>query len=289
MSDVTTMKTGSKSFYLASLFFSDELRAGASNLYEWCRYCDDAVDVHGIDVKELELSTKAVWENKNVVGPFKSLQEIVFKHNIPKEYPLDLLQGMRLDTEKRRFNTLHELELYCYYVASTVGLMMCHMMGLLREAALNEAVALGKAMQMTNIARDVKEDFENDRIYLPLEWIAEKGIGPANLLEDREKLFTVVKKLIEESEKLYLEGRRGIKDLPFSAAVAVCLASLYYREIGRVILRTGPDALDKRVVVPVWKKIILTVQGLLEMIFTIPGRVMARKTKTKIVRVWRPV
>ena len=135
MSQVEVMRKGSKSFYLATLFFPREKREYIFSLYSWCRYCDDAIDIERMEIKELERRTKEVWESGVTVGegPFQSLQKVVSAYQIPKEYPLDLLKGMELDTLGTRFQTLKDLEGYCYYVAGTVGLMMCHVMELFRE------------------------------------------------------------------------------------------------------------------------------------------------------------
>lgn len=291
MSEMEVFRKGSKTFSLAASFFSPPLRMGAAQVYYWCRHCDDVIDEKKGDYKDLVTDTEAVWDpsQNDLTPPFTALRNAATKFHIPKVYATDLLEGMRMDEEGEEYKTLKDLEKYCYHVASTVGLMMCHVMGLYEEKALKEAASLGVAMQLTNIARDVKDDYNIGRIYLPKNWLEESSIDSNDLLsgEQRDKLFNLVKRLINRSEELYLEGSKGIIHLPLKAALAVTMAMLFYREIGRMILHKGESSLDSRTVVPQFRKIILIFVGLGLILKDLPKRIFANRDLVKIESVWR--
>src|SRR5574341_1035324 len=180
------MTKGSKSFSLAAKLFDPTTRDAAVFLYGWCRYCDDQVDEVGksADRADLEVRLKRLKEKTASAFTFEpqteavfiALQHIVHRYGIPSHYALELIEGMAMDVRGVRYANLRELLLYCYRVAGTVGLMMSHVMGLRDESALRNAAALGIAMQLTNIARDIVEDAAVGRIYLPLTWLDEAKI-----------------------------------------------------------------------------------------------------------------
>jgi phytoene synthase len=289
--ELIVFRAKAKTFSLAARFFSDDLHEGASQVYYWCRYVDDFIDESKGNPQELYSKTREIWEKPEAVreGPYLALKSVASKYNIPRDYALDLITGMEMDSEGSRYKTIQDLEIYCYHVASTVGLMMCHVMGLFDAKALEQAAALGKAMQMTNIARDVREDFAMGRIYLPEMWLKEEGISSADLWEEqnRAKLFKVTVRLINESEKHYRQGMSGIIHLPFRAAVAVTMASLMYREIGRMIISKGETALESRMVVPAFTKFVLGIEALWEVFISLPQRLQFKKL-VNIDVVWRP-
>lgn len=288
------MSKGSKSFSFASLFFSKEEHIAAAKIYSWCRHCDDLADEgdltkNGCDI--LRVKTLEAWTQDKLDPPFSYLQEVVSEYKIPSDYALDLIQGMENDVEGKRYETLNALREYCYFVAGTVGLIMSHVMGVFRASALDKAVELGIAMQLTNICRDVKEDFSIGRIYLPLEYLKEENIDPANLmnLEYRENLFRVVKRVIKHSEESYKKGQKGIIDLPLRAAFVITLAYRVYREINHEILRKGVVSLDSRTVVPTYIKVIHVFSSLAEVMLSIPKRVFRNQEVVRALPVWRGV
>lgn len=275
---VKSIQNGSRSFALAGQFFPREKWIAACQIYHWCRYCDDVIDRGDRDIKFLRNQTHLVLSIKGTssIPAFRSLQEVFAKYHIPKIYADELLNGMDMDIQQTRYRTLRDLELYCYRVASTVGLMMCYVMGISDKKALKHAADLGMAMQLTNICRDVKEDFEMNRDYFPLEW------------KERTK-FENVKELLSRAENHYDSGLAGLSYLPLRSAFVIMLAAFFYREIGRKILRTGPDALKKRVVVSGTEKFFLVIEAIFQVLLMIPGRIIRRHKEIEIVEVWRPV
>jgi phytoene synthase len=165
-----------KSFYFSSFLLPKEKRAAAYAVYTFCRYADNIVDSATLSTpqnirgkfNELNLFLDEIYGNPSGLTIDRSaFAQTVLKYNIPRKYFNDLIEGVCMDTELKRYNTFAELENYCYKVASVVGLIMTEIFGYSHKAALPYAVYLGKAMQLTNILRDIKEDYQMGRIYLP--------------------------------------------------------------------------------------------------------------------------
>ncbi len=165
-----------KSFYFSSFLLPKEKRAAAYAVYTFCRYADNIVDscistsVENIRSKfsELQNFLDEIYNNPaSTIFKKSAFADTVVKYNISKKYFVDLIEGVCMDTEHSRYNTFAELENYCYKVASVVGLIMTEIFGYSHKAALPYAVYLGKAMQLTNILRDIKEDYQMNRIYIP--------------------------------------------------------------------------------------------------------------------------
>jgi 15-cis-phytoene synthase len=287
---VSTMVKGSKTFSLAARFFEKEQFLSAAKIYSWCRYCDDAIDESPATLHTLrEISDKTF---NPVSGPeFAGFQAIRAQYQIPEFYPRELLAGMEMDLNKNYYTNFDELKLYCFRVAGTVGLMMSHVMGLFDERALSHAAKLGMAMQLSNIARDVKEDYQRGRIYLPQEWLSLAGINPGELLQpsQKNKLRMVVKRLLGEAEILYQEGSEGVIYLPFRSAIAVTMARNLYREIGREVLRRHNDFPHKRIVISSGRKMVLSFLALMEVMLSLPRRIFHPDKPVTIQTVWRPV
>ncbi len=177
--DADVIQHHSRSFSLAAKLLPSRLRSDVEKLYAWCRWCDDAVDeaanlneakerlallrkdVHRIYSGEATLHAASCW-----------LASVVKTHEIPQHLPLDLLSGMEADLDTPVLQTVDELLLYCYQAAGTVGLMMSRIMGVTDRRALSKAKALGMAMQLTNIARDIDEDWQAGRRYVPKQWLS---------------------------------------------------------------------------------------------------------------------
>ena len=266
------IQVGSKSFAFASAIFSRAQRESCWKLYSWCRRADDAVDEASsraearVALTELETKTRTAFRGEcspEMGHPWLGLQDIVRRYGLPERAALDLLRGFAFDVgenpAKLQILDRDSLLDYCYCVAGTVGLLMCPIMGVRDPVAARSAIALGSAMQLTNIARDVKEDFHRGRVYLPLTWLSESGIQPLELLEqeNRATVFKVVKDVLELAEDLYASGAEGMHFLPWRAAWAVQVAAYIYRDIGRAIIRRGAQTDFDRVIVGRGRKFVL--------------------------------
>jgi phytoene synthase len=293
------IRKGSKSFSLAARLFDSDTRDAAFFLYGWCRYCDDQVDDAGKTenqeeltkrVKALKEDTAAAFSFAQQREPvFVALQYIVHRYGIPAHYALELIEGMAMDARGTRYGTLKELLLYCYRVAGTVGLMMSHVMGLRDESALKHAADLGIAMQLTNIARDITEDAGMGRIYLPLSWLQEAQIPPAEITasQHREKLAMLSLRLLREADGYYRSGDAGLWHLSFRSACAVSAARQVYSEIGSLLLMQGARAWDQRTYVKGSLKIWVVTRGVLCLLRSVPRRLWRPWSPAPLRVVWK--
>jgi len=184
-----TAKSGS-SFYYSFLFLPENRRRAITALYAFCREVDDIVD---------ECTDKSVaraklnWWREEIQTTFhpqgipnhpvcRALKEIIKEFSLSMEHFLEIIDGMEMDLEKVRYETFSDLGLYCYRVASVVGLMAAEIFGYKNRDTLKYAHNLGMAFQLTNILRDIKEDAERGRIYLPLDELERFGVSEKDIL-----------------------------------------------------------------------------------------------------------
>jgi phytoene synthase len=288
------MAKGSLSFSLASRLLGRREREAILMLYAWCRHCDDATDEPGADkvavVRELREKTAAALAGTPSEEPvFRGLTALARRVAIPTVYFDELLLGMEMDATRSRYETLSELELYCYRVAGVVGLMYCHIVGVSNEAALSHAAALGTAMQLTNIARDVRDDAALGRIYLPLSWLREAGLDEADFLDPsrREALAGVVARLLDAAALRYESGDAGLLYLPPAAACAAAAARHVYAEIGALVRMRGQAAWDRRAIVPGRRKLLLAARGVVAILRSAPRRLWQPWRPVELTHIWR--
>ncbi len=261
-----SIAAGSKSFALASKLFAPKERDLATLLYAWCRHCDDVVDGQAggqgsVDragtpaerLARLDADTRAALAGKPPPEmPFQALAAVVAATRIPERYPLDLIEGFRIDVEERQFVTFDDTLTYCYHVAGCVGVMMAIVMGVRPDdrETLDRASDLGIAFQLNNIARDVIEDAMNTRRYIPDEWLASVRLEPRSFAfpANRRQLSRLVARLVNAAEDYEASARYGTAALPARAAWAVLAAAKIYGDIGRRVRDGGEAALDGRTV-----------------------------------------
>ena len=262
---------GSKSFAAAAKLFDDRTRDQAYMLYAWCRHCDDEIDGQILGfrdaaaatgdprarLEQLYEKTYAAMRGQPTDDPvFEAFQRVIADGQIPEHHPIELLEGFVMDVEGREYHDLKDTLLYCYHVAGVVGVMMSMVMGARDPETLNRASDLGIAFQLTNISRDVIEDAEAGRIYLPLNWLKEAGVPPENLTapEHREAVASVVNRLLDEAERYYASSTYGLCKLGFRSAWAIAAARGVYRDIGRLVSKRGAQAWDDRAIVSTRRK-----------------------------------
>lgn len=287
-----SIKKGSKSFALASRVLPPELRDDASMLYAWCRYCDDVIDGqdmgHGqiADYKdgqgerlaELTRLTHASLAGEPTDNPiFAGLARVFNAHNIPHIHADELLRGFQMDADDRIYKTVDDILDYSYHVAGVVGVMMGYIMGVRNDATLDRASDLGLAFQLTNIARDVVDDAEAGRVFVPQDLLLAAGapIDAASLAQ--AKHWPVAHKAacaqLVIAETYYASAKVGVKALPFRCAWAISAALMVYREIGETLRLRGPEAWEQRVSASTGRKLWLALTAL--------GPTLGRK-RTKI-------
>lgn len=271
------IQNGSKSFRAASRLFDRTTRERAWLLYCWCRHCDDVCDGqtygfrNGIrgNVAILRGKTRrAVTDEAMAELPFRALSLLLSECPIPERFLEDHLSGFALDESGWQPVTEEDLAVYCYYVAGAVGCMMAVLMGVPAddEETLERAADLGIAFQLSNIARDVREDLEAGRCYLPLDWMSEFGVTRETLFApgNEAALTAIVKRLIDSVEVYEESARRGVEKLPFRSRLAVLSALRIYGAIGRRVGRLGCAAWEQRVTVGKMQKLAYVVPSFAE-------------------------
>jgi phytoene synthase len=245
-----------RTFALAARLLPRASRDRAAALYAYCRYVDDAID--GAARCDQHLALTELWQELDAIyarRPVRRCDQRAFQAlirvcQIPVAYPRALVAGMAMDVEHTEYETLHDLLLYCHRVAGVVGLMMCHVFGVTRDAALMPAAQLGIAMQLTNICRDVAEDLALGRLYLPRALLRAHGVLPpprhdqgveAAAWLSQVGLRQVMTTLLDEADRYYRAGEQGIVALPFRAGLAVRAAGVLYAGIGDELRRRDTD------------------------------------------------
>ncbi len=255
-------KDHSRTFMMASGLLPRDKRRGARALYAFCRVCDNLVDAPqaGSDPRE------ALENWRNQVLHVQSISDdpvavawadTRIRYQIPWRYAEQLIAGVAQDVEKHRYQTFDELAEYCYGVASTVGLMAMHIIGFQDSFAIPYAVKLGVALQLTNILRDVGEDWRNGRIYLPQDDLArfdlrEEDIA-AGVVDDRWRALMQFQ--IERTRQLFDEALPGVALLDKDGRFAITAAAQLYRHILDDIEAHDYDVFQRRAHVTTWGKL----------------------------------
>ncbi|MDZ7637143.1 MAG: phytoene/squalene synthase family protein [Bryobacterales bacterium] len=261
---------GSKSFYFATRFFPPDLARAAHAVYWFCRHTDDLVDeapstaVGAIQLANWERALNVAWESGSSEEPIlRVFIETARRYNIPREYPFDLIEGMRMDLNGTQYADFASLRVFCYRVASVVGLMMCHVIGF-RNPAPRHAIDLGIAMQLTNILRDVGEDLRLGRVYLPAEDLARFGYSVEDLKAGciDERFRALMRFEIARAEEHYRRAEPGIAMLNPEGRFAVRVAADVYRGILKEIVQNGFDVFGRRAVVPSSRKYWITARSM---------------------------
>ena len=254
----------SKTFYLSSLFLSPVQRRAVWAVYAFCRTADDIVD--RIAPARERLDAIGAWERKLIAAYdgrttdpiFVAFADAARRFSIPIEPALDLLRGARMDVTIRRYETYDDVREYCYLVASTVGLLVLPILGTLSARAAGYGVALGRAMQMTNILRDVGEDARMGRIYLPGEDLRRFGCAESAILAGTvDGAFVELMRFqIERVRGMYREAEAGIALLAPRSRYTVRLALSLYRDILERVEANGYDVFSRRAHVPLRRKMV---------------------------------
>jgi phytoene synthase len=307
------LRHGSKTFALATLFFPRDIQESVYDLYAWCRKCDDITDGSLLGMNQtpkdlapnrvellkkwtdLALDSGAATDSLAIttlefLGPeFLGLRKVFQKYQIPAVYAQDLLSGLSQDVCGESFQTLDHLILYCYRVAGTVGLMMCHIMGIKDPGALGDAVQLGIALQLTNIVRDIADDFRVGRVYMPRDWLNQQKIPISALMDPQyaQERLRLMENLVQEADRRYAVGMAGLVDLSWRSALAVAIAASLYRAIGKSVLKMGVDAGMQRCVLSPIQKVAAVVRGLFFCLKTLPQRILHPRKKIEIQVIWR--
>jgi phytoene synthase len=263
------IRTGSRSFFLASLLLPEAVREAAYALYGFCRLSDDAVDVEGGQsdaVARLRGRLDRLYACDPAPEPTdRALADAVSAFAIPRVLMDSLLEGLEWDVSGRTYETLSDVHDYAARVAGSVGAMMAALMGARSPDLVARACDLGVAMQLTNIARDVGEDARIGRLYLPRVWLREAGVDPDAWLAApvyRPEIGIVVARLLSHADGLYRRADTGIANLDPAFRAAIFAARRLYAEIGVQLAARGRDSVSRRTSVSLGRKAWLVAQAI---------------------------
>ena len=251
-------KREAKNFYFAFLTLPPEQRKGICVAYTFCRYCDDSVDAEGTAdekltrISRLRHMLSETYDGRPAESLFVGLADVAKTYRIPQEYFQEVLNGVESDLVKTRYADFEELRQYCYQVASVVGLICIQIFGYNGgETARRHATDLGLAMQLTNICRDVREDWEFGRVYLPQDEMRRFGVTEADLEAGRvtDSFGNLLQFQIDRAREYFVNGRGLLSYLPKrSRACPVALGLIYGGVLDR-IERAGYNVFDQRITV----------------------------------------
>ncbi len=250
----------SKSFYLSTALLPPAKRRAIRALYAFCRTSDDIVDQAAAGTAPHAL---AHWVNfvHHRATPHDNAvliawHDTVAHYNIPQELIDELLAGIAMDLTVTRYATFNDLWLYCYRVASVVGLISMQIIGHV-DAGVDYAVKLGVALQLTNILRDVGEDAARGRIYIPQEDLVAFGVTEDEIFTHHRspRFKSLMRFQSARAHALYEESWPGIGLLNPDSSLAIAAAATIYRGILDSIHQFDYDVFSKRAFVPFWRKI----------------------------------
>ena len=282
-----TIAQGSKSFRFASQLFDERTREHSWLLYAWCRACDDITDGqtlgHDAEVTDDPLDRIAFLEEKTSaallgedtgLASFEALGVVVAECGIDPSLTDDHLAGFSRDAVGWQPRNEDDLLSYCYQVAGAVGVMMAQVMGVDPDDrdTLDRAADLGIAFQLANIARDVIEDADIGRCYLPTQWLKAVGLEGEDITHPihRPSLARLTKRLADLADMYRASARVGAARLPFRSRWAVNSAARIYGRVAEKARKLGENAWDQRIVVPKGEKARLVALAFLDSIKAAP-------------------
>ena len=264
-----------KTFYFASHVLPPQKRSDAYAVYAFCRHVDDKIDLAPDEAARtkaltlLRLFLDAAYADfvkwhKDSPPWREAFVETIRRRAIPKNYFEDLIAGVEMDLGRVRIKDWPELDTYCYHVASVVGLIMVHVMTEPAPELLRPARDLGTAMQLTNILRDIGEDWQRDRVYLPADELERYHLCEEDLANQRsDELFAAMMRAqIDRAREYYRAAEPGILKLPNDGSrYCARLMSTVYGAILDEIERANYRVFDRRVSVSMPRKVWLAARA----------------------------
>ena len=242
------------SFYYSFLFLPPERRRAITALYAFCREVDDVVD----ECSDAQVAAgKLAWWRAELDGLYagrpqhpvtKALQAVLPQFALPQEQLLEIIDGMEMDLQLTRYLDFKALSLYCYRVASVVGLLAAEIFGHTDRRTLKYAHDLGMAFQLTNIIRDVGEDARRGRVYLPLDELKRFEVPVADILNARhsENFRRLMEFQIERAEGYYAQAMSQLPEADRKAQRPGLVMAAIYRTLLDEIKRDGCQVLNQR-------------------------------------------
>jgi phytoene synthase len=261
-------RSRAKNFYYSFVLLSSQQRKAMCAIYAFMRYCDDLSDEPGASRTAVER-----WQadmEEALLGRFSdhpvwpAFHHTVRRFGIPHEYFRQMIAGISSDLQPRTLQTFEELYQYCYQVASVVGLTIIHIFGFDTRSALPLAEKCGVAFQLTNILRDIREDAERGRIYLPADDLERFEVSAEDLRAGkRTPQFLALMQFEAARARSYYEESRPLLDLvhPRSRSSLWALISIYSNLLDRIV-ETNYDVFTRRVRLSLFEKSWIVVRAL---------------------------
>lgn len=221
-----------KTFSFASRFFDKKTRSRIETMYEFFRWADDLAEHCDFESKAKLHSTQNLWAGSKNDSRWERVQRLFHEIKVDESIINVFFDCMLQDQDAVRLRSHRDLIRYCYGAAATVGLCLAKTFEVRDSRAYAFAIDLGVAMQLTNIVRDIDEDYENDKIYLPE--LCERS--PSELTD--QELINLKSKYIKIADRYYESAQNGFRFLDFRAQFCVGLAAKLYRQIGHYSLRS---------------------------------------------------
>ncbi len=257
-------KKSKSSFYYAFNLLPNDKRDAMNTVYAFCRQTDDIVD-EGTEPDEIKFEKLRKWRielEKSLKGHsdymlLNKLGKTISQFNIPLDPFFELVKGMEMDLQKKRYLTFEDLSIYCYRVASTVGLMCIEIFGYKNPSTKDFAVNLGIALQLTNILRDIKKDSQNGRIYLPMEDLNKFHYSEQELLHATyNSNFADMMEFQVRRAQEYFDKATLSLDLDDKAAMfaARAMQHIYYKILEKIVA-ADYDVYEKNIKVSKFEKV----------------------------------
>lgn len=259
-------KESRSSFYYAFNLLPQDKRDAMNDIYAFCRYTDDIVDnlnepdeVKFENLRKWRIELEKALQFRSSFPLLNKVSKSIQKFNIPLEPFFDLIRGMEMDLQHKRYFSFNDLQTYCYRVASTVGLMCIEIFGYKNQCVKNYAVNLGMALQLTNILRDVKTDAENGRIYLPKEDMDRFNYSEKELLENvyNDNFVLLMRYEAEKAKKYFEEADKNLRfeDKP-SLYAARAMQHIYFKLLTKLEAKNF-NVFEKKIKVSKFDKVFL--------------------------------
>ncbi len=266
-------KESHSSFLTAFIFLKKEKREALTALYAFCREVDDITD----ECLDHEIASRKLnWWREEIERLFKSepqhpvskaLHPFISHFNLSKNYFIEIIDGMEMDVKFNRYESFEQLQLYCYRVASCVGILSANIFGFKNKNTLDFAKNLGIALQLTNIIRDLGEDARRGRIYIPLDELKKLDVSEEEIisLKNSKKIKDLVKNQVDRAKQFY---DLAIKTLPTedkkSQKIGLVMGNIYYVLLNEILKDDPEKILNQKTILPGFRKLrisILTMLG----------------------------
>ncbi len=243
------------SFYYSFLFLPKDKRRAITALYAFCREVDDVVDecsdeqVAHTTLNWWRAQVAQVYDGKPQHPVCQALVPIVKQFDLSQEHLLEIIDGMEMDLHQPRYADFKSLQLYCYRVASVVGLLAAGIFGYTDRKTLKYAHDLGIAFQLTNIIRDVGEDARRNRIYLPMDELQQFGVTAAEILNSKEteNFRKLMAFQVERAQRYYKQALDQLPAADRKAQRTSLIMAVIYQATLNEVVASGCHVLKERV------------------------------------------